>query len=221
MPVKINNSIRREIQAKLPNEDEVMEYFQAERKSGQAKEAYESYIGQKYGDDATDSLDDITDELGSSEIEDTELRSIYGSMKNNIAEGIPKILNKFERELNNRVEKNININSMSDIKDFCLKSGYNREAIMESLLSAVDQISSGRSKIVSGIKSVLKALSYGVLKTVQTVSTVFMLSFLAWPYLVSQWPVKGTAIIVSAVIGVLGPVKIAKKVDDRMFEGLI
>lgn len=221
MTVEIGNNIRREIQGKLPNEDEVMEYFQAQRMSGQAKKAYESYINEKYEDDTTDNLSDMNDNLGGSDVAATELRSMYGNMKSKIAQRIPKMLKKFEQELNNRVEEqNINVRSMSDLKDFCSKTQHNTKAVKNSLLSVVEQIN-GSNKVISAIKTVLKGLSYGVLKTVQTISAVFMLSILAWPVLVVGWPVKGTAIIVSAIMGLFGPAAIAERVDSQLFNRLI
>lgn len=214
------NSIKGEITSKLPNEDEIMEYYQAGKLSSQNKEAYENYISQKYGEESADKAEDITGNLGGSDVAATKLRSQYGGMLSDIIEGIPKMIEAFKKELSSRVQEPVQMSSLSDIANFASESSYNKEALKESLISAVDRIGSTGGRLKPIIKGILKSISYALLKTVQTVSAVFMLSILAWPYLVVGWPIKGTAVIASAIIGLIGPAMIADKVDDRMFEGL-
>lgn len=221
MPVDLDkNSIKGEITSKLPNEDEIMEYYQAGKLSSQNKEAYENYISQKYGEESADKAEDITGNLGGSDVAATKLRSQYGGMLSDIIEGIPKMIEAFKKELSSRVQEPVQMSSLSDIANFASESSYNKEALKESLISAVDRIGSTGGRLKPIIKGILKSISYALLKTVQTVSAVFMLSILAWPYLVVGWPIKGTAVIASAIIGLIGPAMIADKVDDRMFEGL-
>lgn len=221
------NSIKGEITSKLPNEDEIMEYYQAGKLSSQNKQAYENYISQKYGEESADKAEDITGNLGGSDVAATKLRSQYGGMLSDIIEGIPKMIEgipkmieAFKKELSSRVQEPVQMSSLSDIANFASESSYNKEALKESLISAVDRIGSTGGRLKPIIKGILKSISYALLKTVQTVSAVFMLSILAWPYLVVGWPIKGTAVITSAIIGLIGPAMIADKVDDRMFEGL-
>lgn len=222
MSITINKSVGNEIDAKVPNEDEMLEYYQAGKISPQSKQAYESYIRDKYGDDATDMLDTVADSMRQSDMDAMELQNQYGSIRQQLSGRIPKVIDAIERELNNTgINQSVQLRSLNDIANFASGSSENTKAIKEALVSAIDRVSSGGNKMSSIIKTVVNSVAYAALKTVQYVSCLFMLTVLAWPYLVIAWPVQGTMVIVSAILGVFAPAEIAERVDNEMYRGLL
>lgn len=202
-------SINSEIQSKLPNEDEIMEYYQAEKIDNTHKKEYKRYISEKYGHNMADQVSDITDDLGGSNVVATELRSQYGIMLRKISVSTGKVVDAVEHELNNRVEETVNISSMLDLKHFASQSQDNKKAIKQSFVSALKKAEGNR--VTSAIKFALESIAYTILKTVQAITSMFMLTVIAWPVIISGYPVKGTAVIVGAIIGLRVSIDIERK----------